>query len=655
MLRGQRRRITNNLTSTNNQDSLDQSGPPHSISMDHRSDRLNPLSIDTGNVDDDVNRNDDDDSMVGGTPFDERILEIVGTNPCKVYPARLVSELGLSSEDANAELCGLLAAVGPGATFTFEKLGQSNSDAGHSGSATATATATATTMVFSFPPDFATKARRARRRRDFQDSFRAFLTGAVKFLKVLTAFGLILSLLIVSVAALLGLVAAIVALSRGGGDHRQRNALLSRAHTVFYTMRQLLWCYAMFGDNFEGQDPFLSEIAYDLALVCSVFSGNPGSLWWWMNANRLSRRRNRMQRGWGSGFISQGRQGDGSPNNSNSNSSNDRFRMGGSQAQPLVRQRGVWGRDEDNDNAINRTDGMSDEGADAYRGLLSVAVEFLFGPNPADPGPSESEKSRLRSTIIVDKCSKRTGGTSGSVSLRGIAPFVDKPGDGKPDSSDLLAECLAIVVNFQGIPEQLSTESGASGSDETTTKLDSRFVFPELLAESQYTTTYTPQPDYDNGSFDELLFQPSVRVVPHSQSRPALPTFLKERRFRLTNLEATQFSQCAILGTLNLVGVIWLGFSLSDGGVLAIFIGHPKVIAVLAGLAMILRLYAILFFALPLVRLAIVMLKNHYRLNRNEIRAGLARQLSEEGTEGTGGEKKDGLGTTKAAVEGTLL
>ena len=42
-------------------------------------------------------------------PLDERVLKLVASNPSKVYATRLVTELGLSHEDASAELCGLMA------------------------------------------------------------------------------------------------------------------------------------------------------------------------------------------------------------------------------------------------------------------------------------------------------------------------------------------------------------------------------------------------------------------------------------------------------------------------------------------------------------------------------------------------------------------
>ncbi|KAI2507811.1 hypothetical protein MHU86_6591 [Fragilaria crotonensis] len=183
----------------------------------------------------------DQDEVViqsNGKPLDERILDLVAKNPSKVYPTRLVTELGLSHDDASAELCGLLKAVGSGASFQFEHL---ESDV---------------VMCFSFPPDFRQRARRSRAQHEWSERLWTTAAYVVKVLKIVTAFGLILSLLIVTVAGMIGLVAALVAMSRAGNSDHHRNQLMRRMRDMFYSMRQLMWCYAMFGHHLEGQDPF---------------------------------------------------------------------------------------------------------------------------------------------------------------------------------------------------------------------------------------------------------------------------------------------------------------------------------------------------------------------------------------------------------------
>ena len=102
--------------------------------------RAQPLSMD---------RHDNESSVENETippPLDDRVIQIVKSSKTRdgsqfeIRPGRLAAELGMSVEDACAELCGLLAAVGGGnngARFEFETIqGQ-------------------TVMVFYFPLDFA--------------------------------------------------------------------------------------------------------------------------------------------------------------------------------------------------------------------------------------------------------------------------------------------------------------------------------------------------------------------------------------------------------------------------------------------------------------------------------------------------------------------
>ena len=73
-----------------------------------------------------------------------------------------------------------------------------------------------------------------------------------KAIKILTACGLILSLFILTVAAMIGIVAAIVAMStnnqggNSGGSAHQRNALMRQLRSLFYTMREVCWLYALY-------------------------------------------------------------------------------------------------------------------------------------------------------------------------------------------------------------------------------------------------------------------------------------------------------------------------------------------------------------------------------------------------------------------------
>ena len=504
--------------------------------------------------------------------LDERILSIVQQcNKHEIRPARLAAELGISLEDACAELCGLLAAVGSGATFHFDN---------------------DQVMVFIFPSDFQRKARRYKRRQTMKECIRRSLVVLVKVIKVVTAFGLVLSLLIVSIAAMVGLIAAIIAMSRsghGGGHHRAE--LVRRLQSMFYTMRQLLWCYAMFGGNFAGQDPFLQELAYDLALVTSVCCGNPGSLFLWMRASQLHNRR-RRQRGW-------------APFNRNAAPSD-------MEGVALV-QRGTWGRDED------ESPSGSEQG-DTYRGLLSVSVEFLFGPTPFVPGPSESEKWKLRGAVIVQRSSENTGN---GVSLEELSPYVDSPPPSLDNQVGVVSEGLAIVSHFNGRPiaEDLAQPDARKA----------RFVFPELLAESSTVIKYDELPDPDDGSWEYLFYSgdASAMWTRTSGRSSELPSSLQEKRYVLTKLEKNQFQQCVILGVLNFIGVFWLRQSLKPGGVLDVTSEAVRYAAAFLqrGLMPVLHFYSILFFILPIGRFILIVMLNIIREKRNRRRADFAHAL----------------------------
>ena len=507
------------------------------------------------------------DTDDGVYDLDERILSIVSKCPKhEIRPAKLGAELGISLEDACAELCGLLSAVGEGSSFRFD----------------------GDVMVFTFPPDFEKRARRFRRRQTFNECLGRFLLILVKFMKILTAFGLILSLLILSVAAMIGLVAAIIAMSRGGHGGGHRAELMRRLHSMFYTMRQLLWCYAMFGGNIQGQDPFLQEIAYDLALMSSLCCGNPGSLLFWMRASQLQSRRRR--RGW-------------APMNRNQSSTLEGV--------ALV-QRDTWGSDEES----IPTRGSEEE---SYRGLLSVSVEFLFGHSPFVPGPTDSEKWKLRGAIIVQLSSMDEGN---GVSLQELSPFVDSPPASLQCESQIVAEGLSIVAHFNGRP--LSRDSMQPDSKAC-------FVFPELMAESSSVVKYEEVPDPDDGSWEYLLYSGNINFDPTRTSGRSynLPSSLQERRYLLTMLEKKQFQQCILFGVLNFIGVIWLRQSLQPGAVLDIsnMAGGMLSVFLLRGLMPVLHFYSILFFVLPLTRLLFIVMLNALRERRNRRRADFAHAL----------------------------
>lgn len=501
----------------------------------------------------------EDEDTSNGKPLDERILELVAKNPAKVYPTRLVTELGLSHEDSSAELCGLLKAVGSGASFQFEHLEND------------------VVMCFSFPPDFRKRARRSRTEHEWGQVIWKTMLVVVKVLKIVTAFGLILSLLIVTVAGMIGLVAAVVAMSREGNNDHARNQMFRRMRDMFYSLRQIVWCYAMFGQHFEGQDPFLSEIAYDISLVTSMCCGNPGSMWFWWRAERLSRRRRYMGRSWG--------------------------RLVQTEI-PGVADRRTRQWDDSDDLPASSSDESNE-----HRGLLSLTIEFLFGPIPFGPGPTDMEKWRLRAAVILEQSAKE-----GSSTLCGLSPYVEDPADSLTDNAKLKAGGLAIVTHFHGIPKQTEDEK-------------QHFVFPELLAESTHATTYEELPDSDNGTWQALLYVPDV-IVWSPTGR--LPSSLQERRYRFTMLGSKQFISCVVIGSMNLIGVWWLAMSLNPGGVLNNFLRITTVVNLLRRtIVPVLQFYSLLFFALPVGRLGVILAFNGVREARNRKRADLAHALGQ--------------------------
>lgn len=510
-------------------------------------------------------------------PLDLRVIDVVKAAPGHtIRPARLAAELGISVDDACAELCGLLAAVGNGAdngaSFSFVLV-----EGQH-------------VMEFKFPLDFRQRALRKRRQEDAWQIAKEGLNFGFKVVKVATAFGLILSLLILCVAAIMGLLAAIVAMSRGAspGD-RYRHTLMRQVRSLFYTIRQLVWFYALFGPtDAEGQHPFLREVAYDISLVCSLCYGGPASLFFWMRAGQLSRRRNRAVRGWGGRNIT----------------------TSDFQGVSLI-QRNRWGDDEDITHTIQASS-LSDDG---HRGVLSIAVEFLFGPSPFSPGPSQSEKWKFRAVALV-QLSSRNAGTG--VSLEEMSPLADFPPASLQSTATVVEQGLSIVAHFNGVPVEDDTNNNLGKA---------KFVFPELMAESVVAVRHEILPDDDDGSWATLFYMKTENPVRQQSSSNGRLHYMKEFRYRFTKLSLQELLQCLLLGALNLVGVLWLGYSLSPGGVLEVPVSSALGLVLRKALLPVLRFYAFFFFCLPGARLAIIISLNLLLERRNKRREQIAQEL----------------------------
>ena len=563
-------------------------------------------------------------------PLDERVISVVRAAPKhKLRPARLSSELGISVEDATAELCGLLRAVGGGeggASFIFEEVGDGGDDVdgGTNSKRTPACGVSATTMTFTFPPNFEARARRYKRINDAKQTTLSALDVAARALKVFVAFGLIVSLAVLSVASIMAMVAALVALARGGSDGRHRSELMRKIRSLIFTLRQMLWCYAVFGPGGleSGHDPFLRQTAGDLWLVLSMFCGNPLSLGFWWRANMLNRRRRRWGQGWYSRHYD--------AYNSASIGNDD-------EGVHLVR--GDWGQQlssrTNGTNAVASTS-VDDEG---YRGLLSVVVEFLFGPSPFSPGPMESERWKLRVAVIIALSSKAS---HRGVSLEELAPYSDNPPASLEDVSSIVSEGLRVVSHFNGVPVLEGDTSSRS-----TTNGKARFIFPELMAETSsgiINPTMTLNsfshvyPDLSPLTWETMIYAKDSSFLlggsASSRDHPsttrnglnACPDQLYEKYHVLTKLQSKQFGQVLLLGSLNFIGIFWLRQSIGRGGLLEI--SNRRLYATADGILAVLYFYAKLFFALPLARLVVfVLCCNIFVRRRNERRAGVASEL----------------------------
>lgn len=530
-------------------------------------------------------------------PLDLRIIEVVRNAPdLKIRPARLSSELGISVEDANAELCGLLRAVGSTASFSFESVRTSTTREHRKelSKSQESKDVVATAMVFQFPEDFEAKAQSSRKKEDFQKVLMNIFALTVKIVKVLVAFGLIISLTILLIAGICATIALIIAISRGGqggGRHNQR--LTNQVRSMFFTVRQMLWCYAIFGEGLDnGQDPFLRETAHTLALGLNVLMSSPRSIWFWMNARHL-RHRHRRRRGW-----------------------QDRNDNVGS-----VVNQGTWTQDISEAQASRRT--QREAQATTHRGLLSVAVEFLFGSTHSHPGPSQFEKWKLRESVIL---SLSFLSQSEGVALSKLLPYTDYPPSERALqdgilSSDSLSECLKIVSHFHGIP------IASNASQETQMCSNAHFCFPEIINEtvSSYADYTFLNGTNEHSSWISFLFIPSGTSEGLSIGSNDIPPYLIEQRHVLTKLTQTQFGQCCILNILNYVGITMLRNAVHTGGVLEL--KNKSLFLAASALLSILLFYARLFFVIPSIRSLILVLCNIRMEQRNGRRGCFAKQI----------------------------
>jgi hypothetical protein len=527
----------------------------------------------------------------GSATLRTKILEIVKDSPNHIIrPSTLSNKLGISLNDANAELCALLQVVGEGSSFHFETEG------------------TVKVMVFEFPPDFEGRARLQQRKSDWILTLRCWGGVFLKAVKVLTAFGLILSVTIVSIAGILALIAALVALSRdsGGGNSRATRTHLTRQmHNLIITLRQLLWCYAMFGPmgDSNDQDPFFREAAYDVWLVLSMCCGNPGSLFFWWRASHLRQRQNRYTRGWRSAY---GRVYEDSSSELEGVS--------------LV-QRNRW-TGEEHQVGIPSLASIVEQ-----RGLLSFLVEFLFGPT-ASPGPSEADKWRLRAAVIIEKSTRDN--EKKSISLEELTPFSDSPPSSLEDKFRVMREGLCVVAHFNGVPS--SKDSPGQPDDDSNRK--AFFDFPELIAEGSGDVFYddpriwTSETSDGRHRWENFFCSSDSSSLLGTAHATTLPKFLYERPRSFSKLTRNQFLRCLLIATLNYVGVIWFARSLEPGGVLHDYLNIALRNTMRSGLIPVLWFYARLFLLIPFSRTIFLLIRNEQYHRRNQTRVELSKALS---------------------------
>jgi hypothetical protein len=323
-----------------------------------------------------------------------------------------------------------------------------------------------------------------------------------------------------------------------------------------------------------------------MALGLNVVMGSPRSIWFWMNARRF---RDRQQRGRGWGL------------------NNTRF-------QSTDRDRGSWGQQL----REARTSSSSLYDVD-QRGILSVAVEFLFGPTPFDPGPTDVEKWKIREHCIVAVSTRSQGK---GVSIAQLLPYSDYPPDIKSVQNQIILgdgklECLNIISHFNGVP------IGSRGV---------AFIFPELMAESSSVEIQVTMPS-NKGPWqafffsDDLLQEFSESGQRHDGGQTnGLLEYLQEKYYVLTELSKKQFSQCCILNILNYIGIQMLRTAILKGGTLQI--QNRSALSASNGLLSILDFYARLFFAIPLLRGMIIAMLNLRVNQRNDKRKEFAENLT---------------------------
>ena len=199
--------------------------------------------------------------------------------------------------------------------------------------------------------------------------------------------------------------------------------------------------------------------------------------------------------------------------------------------------------------------------------FLEAVFSFLFG----DGNPNADLNDRRWRAIATVIRNNR-----GAVVAEQVAPYLDELGQGY--TREYEEYMLPVLTRFNGRPE-VSPEGGLV------------YHFPELQTSAT------------------------------SQQLHPIAAYLKELPWRFSQATGGQIAMAVGLGTLNLVGAIWLG-SLLAGGIVAAQLGG--LVAFVQAIFWILLGYGSAFMAIPLLRYFWIQRRNRKIENRNQARQNRA-------------------------------
>ena len=517
-----------------------------------------------------------------------RVLTYIANESEKsdVRAGKVAVALGISVDDAEAELCGLLSTLGCG-SFRFD------SDSG--------------AMIFQFPDNVASLGSAVRRKESFFETIYAIGFSVMTFLRFLAGIGILISIAIVTVVAVVVVVAGFIALMTSDRGRMHGNGGLRRLRMILFSIREIFWLYAMFGG---GGNPFFQDLSYEASSCLNLILLSPFSPCFWLNLMMMNRRR-RSRRRWG---VRSTRQTSTLPNeresflatspSTSSNSSNIGSNLTARYVLSLAVQ--YYRELYLNEIFLNYI---------FCRDILAIVDEFLFGPSKT-PGPDASERWKLRAAVILNR-------PSSIISLEDLLPFVDNP---PRAGSSITYASLSIVSYFRGkpatnVPDQISDKS-------STNEL---FRFDELSMEADEITSifnetkqFTIALESDKNCIPSLYKQARKYVIDMG-----LPEFMIERKYCFTKLDQMIFYKCAFVAVMNFLGILWIqgylnGTELGE----TLELSYPALATLMSILLKILSAYAKFFILFPLFRFVLITLMNIAIVNRNRIRMAIAAELS---------------------------